>query len=80
MNDYDKIYTLEEFWKNVNLPDGLYAVWVNELIFDEKEVFNGFSATVLNYSARLGFEDSPDWMEKFDDRQIKVRFLEELKL
>jgi hypothetical protein len=55
MCDLQKTYNLIEFW-HANLPDGLYAVWVNKLIFDGKEgVLNGLKYSIATYSERSGF-------------------------
>lgn len=82
MDDWQKIYTLKEFWENVNLPDGLYAVWVNKLIWTDGEEIplNGIKGTVTTYSERTGFANDLDWTDEFDEREIHVKFLEELEI
>jgi hypothetical protein len=83
MDDNQKIHTLKEFWENVNLPDGLYAVWVNKLIFMDGadiDLVNGINGAVVTYSEKSGFDDFPEWGKKFDEREIKVKFLEELEI
>jgi len=81
MHDRDKTYTLEQFWLNKNLPNGLYAVWVNKLIFDDVEKpLNGLKYSIAIWDEKSGFSDDLDWTENFDEREIKVKFLEELAI
>lgn len=76
----NKIYTLEQFFENSFMPDGLYAIWVDQLIYDETEILNGISGCISIFSEMNGFEDLPEWVENFEDNQIKVKFLEELAI
>ena len=81
MNDLLKTYTLKDFMDNVDFPNGLYAVWVNKLIFDDNnKPLNGLKSSIVTYSDETGFSDNFDWADDFDEREIKVKFLEELAI
>jgi hypothetical protein len=81
MDDHLKVYTLEQFWQVATLPDGLYAVWVNKLIYDSKlGVLNGIKGSIVTFSEKSGFGNDLNWTYDFNEKDIMVKFLDYLKL
>jgi len=41
---------------------------------------NGLKYSIAIWDEKSGFSDDLDWTENFDEREIKVKFLEELAI